>query len=120
MTTISIIPENPGASETIWRAAAGGKESLGRTAGEALDALTAQLDEETSGTLVIVQRFRPDQFFTAEQQQRLTELMSRWRTARDMGKTLPPDEQAELEALVEAQLEGSAQRAEAMLRDLTS
>ena len=69
---------------------------------------------------MIVQQFRPDQFFTAEQQQRLCELMSCWRAARDTGQTLPPDEQVELEALVEAQLEGSAQRAEAMLRDLTS
>ena len=120
MTPISTVPENPEVDETLWRAVAGGKESLGRTAGEALDALTAQLEGKTSGALVFVQRFCPDQFFTAEQQQRLTELMSRWRSARDLGKTLAPEEQAELEGLVEAQLEGSAQRAEEMLRSLTS
>jgi hypothetical protein len=91
---------------------------LGKTAGEALDALTSQLDEDTSSTLVLVQRLQPDQFFTAEQQMRLEELMTRWRTARDSGHKLPPDEQAELEALVDAQLEGSAKRAEALIRDL--
>ena len=68
-------------------------------------------------TTVSAQRFRPDPFFTAEQQQRMTELMTLWRVARDAGGKLPPDEQAELEALVEAELEGAARRAEAMLSE---
>jgi len=118
MTTISIIPENPGAGETVWRAVAGDKESVGKTVGEALDALTSQLDWEASEALVIVRQLRPDRFFTAEQQQRLAELMSRWRVARDAGSSLPPDEQAELESLIEAEVWGSGQRAEQALRDL--
>ena len=117
MATISIAPETPDVTGTLWRARAEGKESFGRSAGEALDALEPELDPETSSTLVLVQHFRPDRFFTAEQQNRLIELMARWRAARDVGSRLPSNEQAELEALVEAELEGAAQRAEAMLNE---
>jgi len=120
MSTISIFPENHEAGEIIWRAVAGDKESLGKTAGEALDELMTKLDQGELLTPMLVRQMGPDQFFTAEQQQRLSELMSRWRVARDAGQKLPPGEQAELEALVEAQLEGSAQRAEAMLRNRKS
>jgi hypothetical protein len=82
MTTVAILPEATEAG-TTYRAVAGEKQSVGRTAGEALDALTAQLSDEEAGTLVVVQNLRPDRFFTAAQQDRLSELMSRWRTARD-------------------------------------
>ncbi|MFB2982155.1 hypothetical protein [Microseira sp. BLCC-F43] len=51
---------------------------------------------------MIVQNFRSDRFFSAEQQKRLSELMSIWRTARDRGETLPLDRQAELDNLVQA------------------
>lgn len=70
MTTIAILPDNRGAEKTTYRAVAGSIQSEGKTAGEALDALTAQLGEE-AGTLIIVQNQRPDQFFSAQQQQRL-------------------------------------------------
>jgi hypothetical protein len=42
--------------------------------------------------------------------------MTRWRTARDHGALLPAHEQAELEALIEAELHASTQRA-AVLAD---
>ena len=45
-----------------------------------MDALAAQLDQSEAGTLIVVQQMRPDRFFTADQQQRLDELMVRWRT----------------------------------------
>jgi hypothetical protein len=64
----------------------------------------------------ITPTFGPDPFFTARQIQRLEELMARWRTARDAGTALSAEEQAELEALVEAELQASEQRAAAMLR----
>jgi hypothetical protein len=118
MTTISIVPEMPGTNETVWRAMSGGKKSFGRTAGEALDALTPQLDEATSGAVVVVQQMRPDQFFSAEQQQRLSELMARWRAARDAGSSLSIEEQTELERLVEAELRAAGRRAEQAPRDL--
>jgi hypothetical protein len=59
-----------------------------------------------------------DQFFTAQQQQRLTELMSLWRTARDVGDSFPPDLQSELDALIEAELDATAARSQAILAQI--
>ncbi len=58
MTTITILPEEA----DNYRAVAGNKQSTGRTVGEALDALTSQLEDEESGTLVIVQNRQADDF----------------------------------------------------------
>jgi hypothetical protein len=115
MTTIAILPESPGSPTTVYRAVAGNKQSVGQSAGQALDALTAQLSEAEGGTLLVVQHQRPDRFFTAAQQQRLEELMTRWRTARDSGTSLPAAEQAELEALVEAELTAATERTRALI-----
>ncbi len=115
MTTISIMPESTSTGDRTYRAVAGQIQSVGKTPGEALDALTSQLGEAETGTLLVVQNLRPDRFFTAQQQQRLAELMRRWRAARDAGTALPPEEQAELDALVEAELRGAAARAAALL-----
>ncbi|MBI1765967.1 MAG: hypothetical protein HYR56_31570 [Acidobacteria bacterium] len=118
MTTISIIPEHPVPGEIIWRAVAGDKRSQGKTMGEALDALAAQLALDESEARVIVGSKRPDQFFSAAQQQRLAALMAQWRMARDTGQQLPPHEQLELEALIEAEVQGAGRRAEQALLDL--
>ena len=53
---------------------------------------------------------RPDRFFDARQQQRLAELMERWRAARDAGTEPPAEEQAELEALIEEEVRASGRR----------
>jgi hypothetical protein len=45
--------------------------------------------------------------FSAEQQKRLSELMELWWIARDQGQDLPPDQQAELDSLVEAELKAA-------------
>ena len=118
MTAITILPEKIGAEETTYHAVAGERESVGRSAGEALDALTSQLSDDEAGMLVVIQRLRPDRFFTAGQQQRLDELMSRWRTARDAGGSLAQDEQVELQSLVDAELEASRRRAEATVQEI--
>ncbi|MGA9997254.1 MAG: hypothetical protein WBP93_17680 [Pyrinomonadaceae bacterium] len=109
MTTITILPEKADS----YRAFAGGKESVGRTAGEALDALTSQLEDEESGTIVIVQNHKADQFFNAVQQERLMALMQ----LREAGN-LSTEEEGELESLVETELDGARQRAEALLNEL--
>ena len=109
MTTITILPE----TDNSYRAVAGDKESTGRTAGEALDALTLQLEDDESGTLVIVQNHKADQFFNAAQQERLTALMQ----LRKAGN-LSPEEESELEGLVETELGGARQRAETLLNEL--
>ncbi len=118
MTTIAIAPEDPHASPTRFCAVAGEVQSVGATAGEALDALTAQLGGPEVTTLVVVQPMRPDALFTAEQQQRLAELMARWRAARDAGTPFSPQEQAELDALVRAELHAASQRSAALVRQL--
>ncbi len=105
MTTVTILPERPDS----YRALAGDKESVGRTAGEALDALTSQLEEEESGTLIILQNHKADGFFNAAQQARLTELMQLHQAGN-----LSVEEAGELESLVEAELDGAGQRAAAL------
>lgn len=118
MTTIAIWPEKIDGKGMTYRAVAGKIQSSGKTAGEALDALTEQLSEDESSLLVIVQSLKPDQFFTAEQHQRLSEIMQHWRDARDKDDALPPDEQAELESLIEAEIEAAKLRAEVALSEL--
>jgi|SRR5947209_14384642 len=111
MTTITILPERTDS----YRAVAGDKESTGRTAGEALDALTSQLEDEESGTLVIVQNRKADQFFNASQQERLNQLME-----RRQRESLSAEEEKELEGLVETEIDGARLRAEDLLDKLKS
>ncbi len=118
MTTVTIVPEVPGSPTTHYRAVAGNVQAVGKTAGQALDALTSQLEATDAGTLVVVQHSWPDRFFTAQQQQRLEELMARWRGARDAGTALSPEEQAELDGLVEAEVRAAGERARARLQGL--
>ena len=110
MTTVAILPICDPSGEKSYRAIAGDKHSVGKTAGQALDALTAQLGETEYRALLVIQSFRPDSFFNAKQQERLSELMSLWRLARDQGQPLPPEQQAELDALVEAELRAATAR----------
>ena len=118
MTAITILPEKIGAGETTYRAVAGNRESVGRSAGEALDALASQLSDDEAGMLVVIQNMRPDGFFTAAEHHRLEELMSRWRTARDCGSSLAAEEQVELQSLVDAELDAARRRAEATVRQI--
>ncbi len=118
MTKVAILSEPTGRGETIYRAIAGQRQSVGKTAGEALDSLTALLPIDETSTLVIVQNLRPDAFFTAQQQERLQELMARWRTARDAGRSLSSAEQSELNALAAAEVRAATARAAAILKVL--
>lgn len=118
MTNITIMPENAETDSITYCAIAGERQSTGATVGKALDALLPQLSEDESSTLIIVQNRRPDAFFSAGQQQRLEDLMAQWRAARDAGRTLPPADQAELEALVEAETRSAGERAAALLLEM--
>jgi len=113
MTKVAIVIEPTETGAIVYRAIAGERQSVGKTAGEALDALTAQLPEEERGLLVIVQHFRHDSFFTAEQQERLKELM-----ARDAGTSLSYKGQTELDALMEAEIRAAIEHAVALLKQL--
>ena len=119
MTTISILPITDESGNLSYRAfsaernsegTAGNQQTIGKTAGQALDALTLQLGQSPSNLSLLIQTFEPDPFFTAAQQQRLSELMERWRTVRDREQTLSPQEQTELDALVNAELQATQQR----------
>ncbi|HEY9599580.1 MAG TPA: hypothetical protein V6D33_18100 [Cyanophyceae cyanobacterium] len=116
MTTVAILPISDVNGERAYRAIAGDKCSVGKTAGQALDALTAQLDEIEFSTLLVIQSFRPDAFFSAEQQERLSELMNLWRLARDQGQELPPEQQAELNDLVEMELRAATARTSVLMQ----
>ena len=114
MTKVAILPEVSEQGEKVYRAFASGHQSLAKTAGAALDALTAQLPADEVGTLVVVQSQQPDEFFTVRQQERVRGLMAQWRAARDAGASLAPAEQAELEALVDAEVQAAGRRAAAL------
>jgi hypothetical protein len=110
MTRMAILRE--GADAGTYRAIGGKAQAIGRTAGEAVDALASKLPEDDAGTLIIVRDLRPDRLFTAEQRRRLEELMGRWRAARDAGGELPDVEREELQGLVDAEIEATARRAD--------
>jgi hypothetical protein len=118
MTKVAILPLSTTTGEPSFCAVAGEKQSRGATAGEALDALMAQLPVDDAGTLIILQNLRPDRFFGASQQARLAELMGRWRVAQDRGESLAPDEQVELDSLVQEELAASAARAGSLADEL--
>lgn len=115
MNRVSITPVPHESNGISYLAVAGNKQSVGNTAGEALDALTALLDAKPGVTFVILQSGQPDEFFSAQDQRRLADLMDRWRLSRDQGKPLPQPLQNELETLVEAELRASAARIQTTL-----
>lgn len=66
--------------------------------------------------LLVIQNFRPDTFFSADQQERLSELMRLWRSARDRGQELLPEQQAQLDDLVEAELRAATAHTAALMQ----
>jgi hypothetical protein len=116
MTTVSILPISSVSGEKSYRAIAGDKQWVGKTAGQALDGLTAQLGEANFSALIVIKSFHPDLFFSADQQKRLSELMNLWRVARDQGETLLLEQQAELDNLVDAELRAATARTTALIQ----
>lgn len=117
ITAIEIVREQTEAQQPAYRAIRGNRQAVGSTPGQALDTLERMLvtpGAEEESTLVIVQRFRPDEFFTAEQQARLQELMDRLHEAQAAGQDLPPDEKEELERLVDAEWQAAIERGTAI------
>jgi hypothetical protein len=77
--------------------------------GEALDALTADWGNDIQETAVLIQRFEPDLYFTEAQHARLQELLAR-------RATLTAEERAELEALIDAELDATVARTDNLVR----
>ncbi|MEA5486563.1 MULTISPECIES: hypothetical protein [Pseudanabaena] len=116
MATVSILPISDPKGEKSYRALAGDKHSEGKTAGQALDALTAQLGEIEFSAIVLIQSFQPDSLFGAEQQKHLSELMDLWRLARDQDQELSINQQQELDQLVEAELRAATARTSILIQ----
>jgi hypothetical protein len=123
LTTIEIVRERQNTQQTIYRAIKGDRQATGLTPGQALDILEGMLStksqDETASTLIILQRFGPDEFFTATQQTRLEGLMARFREANESGKSLTPEEKQELMQLIDAEWQASIDRAAAILEQTT-
>ncbi len=115
MTKLSILSVQNGRGGFSYRGAGGGKASQGDTIGKAVDALLAQMPEDTGGLLIVVQPPRPDQLFGIAQQQRKAELMQKLiqntGNSKDGGGVLTSEEQAELNALMEVELYAAAEQA---------
>lgn len=111
MTSIAILPEPSQTGEPRFRALSGSRQSFGSTPGEALDALRALLKEDETTSLYVIQEMQPDHFFTESQTRRLSELMQRVRESEERTDAdLTIEERAELESLIEAELQASALR----------
>jgi hypothetical protein len=108
MSAVVIRTEDAGSGEIRFRAIAGTREHVGRTMGEALDALTADWGDDVQETAVLIQRFRPDRYFTEAQYRRMQVLLAR-RT------TLSDEESAELEALIDMELDATVARTDALV-----
>ena len=59
MTTVAIQPILDAKGQRSYRAVAGDKQSIGKTAGQALDALTTQLGETEFSGVFVLQSNRP-------------------------------------------------------------
>lgn len=110
MTAILIRPDDAPTDTRRFRAVAGPRQAVGRTMGEALDALTTDwLDGDAPPAAVLIQRFTPDAFFSAAQHERLQDLLAR-------RHTLSFDERRELEGLIDAELDATVARTEDVAR----
>ena len=92
------------------KAVRGGQEAVGKTRGEALDAIASQLSIDDDAEFFYYAEMKPDPFFTAEQISRLYELRQ-----KQENDTLTEADDLEYKALVEAELLGSARRIAAKL-----
>ena len=77
--------------------------------GEALDALMVEWGDNVQETVVLIQRFQPDQYFAQAQYDRMQALLA-------CCPTLTPEERAELEALIDVEVDATVARTETRVR----
>jgi len=82
MTKVAILPVSTEQGALSYHAVAGAKHAEGNTGWTGFGCYRGSIVRGRNEHLFIVQ-LRPDRFFTAAQQERLADLMARWRTARD-------------------------------------
>jgi hypothetical protein len=119
MTRVAVFHDPADAESMPYRAVSGRNQAMGRTAGEALDALASRLPRDDADTFVIVRSMSPDRFFSTEQRRRLETLMTLRHEAIAGNASLSAQEEAELEQLVDAEVRAATERARALLDDLT-
>ena len=92
-----------------FRASTGEKQGYGLTPREALEELMEHLPPAPTAPIIILPFNQGDAFFTSVQQDRLQELKARH-------KTLSPEEEAELEGLLDACFDATVARTQALPR----
>jgi hypothetical protein len=118
MKTISIKTVTTTDGKRLYQVSLGTQSSTGKTAGEALDDLTAKMENQEINGFLFLQVNEPDQFFTAPQQEKSAELKSLWQVARDQGNTLPIEQQAELDDLMVLEMDAVIDRSKEMMNQL--
>jgi hypothetical protein len=113
MAAATIRTDIQAADNAKFIARTGNLRAVGRTMGEALDALASQWGEITHTVPVIIQHFGSDPFFTQPQYDRMQELRTRV-------QTLSADERTELESLIDAELDATIARLDALAPSSTN
>lgn len=105
LQTIEIYRESGYRRKETYRAVRGQQQAEGKTPGQALDSLEKMFatSGEAANSLIILQRFQPDTFFSEAQQLRLQELMSRFHNAISQDTSLTTEERTELKQLIDAE-----------------
>jgi len=116
MAALEILQEIEQAGRTRYRARWGNRQVAAETPGQALDAIYEMGGQGDEGrtTVILLHRCGPDRFFSEREQTRLGELMSAFDDSHQGGALLSAAEETELEAMVEAELRASAERAAAL------
>ncbi len=120
MNTIEIIQESTPNQPTTYRAICGEKQALGISPGQALDELEEQLTNIETNTLIVIQRFLPDRFFSQPQHEKLQQLMNKFHESQDNRQLLSREEQQELEELTAAELAAATERTRDILGNLNN
>jgi hypothetical protein len=108
MPSVTIRENQANKSKVEFQATSGNHFAVGRTMGEALDALLQDWEGEAKPTAILIQRFLPDAFFTKAQGDRMQDLMAR----RD---SLTAAERTEFEALIDAELDATILRTDHLM-----
>lgn len=122
LQTIEIFQESDTRKKEKYRAIHGMQQAEGKTPGKALDSLERLLadKEGETGSLIILQRFQPDAFFSKPQQERLKVLMNQFHEGINAEVALSQEDRAELEQLIDVEWMAAIARAATILTKLDS
>ncbi len=120
-TAIKLRPlEQHRAEDRGFYAITRGHNTTGPSAGDALNALLADLAPGEIPERIVIGRIGDDEFYDAVRVERLEQLTERLAEERRGGLSLTGSERAELERLVEEEEEAVVRRSEAIAADLSS